>query len=122
MRSLALSLAAAAAPYLTPQRVWLDRLVLVVPGDRATRWLLLVDAACLVMIGLERGRPVLAIPLALGLGFLALNVIGMALTEFVLGLALFHVAVTTTASLALRRARWIGLVALGLVLLVGALT
>jgi hypothetical protein len=122
MPSVTLSLAASAVGYLTPQRAWLDHLALIVPGDRATRWLLLVDAACLVMIGLQCRRRALAVPLAIGLGFLALNVIGMALTEFVLGLAVFHIAVTATASLALRRARWVGLAALGLVLLVGGST
>ncbi|HEU4366950.1 MAG TPA: hypothetical protein VFV05_01835 [Methylomirabilota bacterium] len=107
---------------LTPARGWLDRLVLIVPADRATRWLLVLDVACLLLLGHERRHPGLAVPLVLAAGFLALNVLGMAVTDFVLGLALFHVAVTVTAALALRRRRWFGLMALAVVLAAGILT
>jgi hypothetical protein len=105
---------------LVPQRAWLDHLALVVPGPCATRWLLVLDVACLVALGLERRR--LAVPLALGAGFLGLNVLAMAVTEFFLGLALFHVAVALTATLILRRYRWLGLAALAVVLTTGMLT
>jgi len=38
---------------LTPQRGWLERFALVVPGPQATRWLLVADVACLVGLGLS---------------------------------------------------------------------
>lgn len=106
---------------LVPQRAWLDHLALIVPDPGATRWLLVLDAACLVALGLERRRR-LAVPLALGAGFLGLNVLAMAVTEFFLGLALFHVAVALTSTLILRRHRWLGLAALAIVLTTGMLT
>ena len=58
----------------------------------------------------------------LGAGFLGLNVLAMAVTEFFLGLALFHVAVALTSTLILRRHRWLGLAALAIVLTTGMLT
>ena len=103
-------------------RVWLDRLALVVPGTTATRWLLLADLVCLVSLGLAARRPLLALPLVLGAGFLALNVLGMVTLDFFLGLALFHPAVALTALLVLRRARWLGAVALALSLVLGVVT
>lgn len=107
---------------LIPAREWIGRLAIVVPGDRATRWLLLVDALCLGLLAGQHARWPVAVPLALGGGFLALNVLGMLLTDFVLALALFHVGVTGLTAIALRRSRWLGLAAFALVLLLGALT
>ena len=46
----------------------------------------------------------------------------MALTDFYLALALFHLGVGVTAVLCGRLARWLGAAALGLALLLGALT
>lgn len=103
-------------------RVWLERLALVVPGTTATRWLLLVDVVCLVALGLAARRPAIAIPLALGVGFLALNVLGMLMTDFFVGLALFHLVVGLVTLLALRRARWLGAAALALSLALGVVT
>ena len=117
-----LTILATTEPHLTPQRAWLDRLAVLVPANGATRWLLVADAVCLIALGLASRRPVLGAPLALGAGFLALNVLGMVVTDFYLGLALFHLGVGLTAMLALRRARWLGAVAAGLALLLGALT
>ncbi|SRR6266849_8933063 len=45
---------------LTPQRGWLERFALVVPGPQATRWLLVADVACLVGLGLRARRPAAA--------------------------------------------------------------
>ena len=123
MRATLLLLALATTePHLTPQRVWLERLALLVPANGATRWLLVADAVCLIALGLASRRPVLGVALALGAGFLALNVLGMVVTDFYLGLALFHLGVGLTAMLALRRARWLGAVAVGLALILGVLT
>lgn len=107
---------------LTPQRWWLARLALIVPGPRATRWLLLVDVLCLVALGLLARRHAVGIPLALGAGFLALNVLGLALTDFQLGLAAFHLGVGTTTALCARRWRWLGVALVVLALVLGALT
>lgn len=103
-------------------RVWLERLAIIVPGTAATRWLLLADLFCLIAIGLAARRPAIAIPHALGVGFLALNVLGMLVTDFFLGLALFHPAVGLVTLLALRRARWLGASALALSLALGVVT
>src|SRR5437870_13813903 len=65
--------------FLTPQRWWLERLAILVPGSAATRWLLVADAVCLVALGLSSRHPWLGVPLALGAGFLVLNLLGMAL-------------------------------------------
>ena|SRR5262245_50480314 len=119
---LASLLSAALVPSLTLQRAWLERFAVIVPAERATRWLLLLDAACLVLIGLERRRPRLAVPVALTIGFLALNVLGMVANEFFLGLALFHLGVTATTALTLRRGRWFGVTALLLVAALGVAT
>lgn len=107
---------------LTSQRGWLDRLALVVPGPRATRWLLLADVACLVALGLVARRPLVGVPVALGAGFFALIALGMALTDFYLGLAAFHLGVGMTTSLFARRGRWLGIVLILLALVLGALT
>lgn len=112
----------AALPLLTPQRWWLERLAFVVPGSAATRWLLVADAVCLVALGLSFGRPWLAIPFALGAGFLVLNVLGIVLTEFYLGLALFHIVIGIGTAVLARRTRWLGGVLVVLALALGALT
>jgi hypothetical protein len=121
-----LALAPAAASVftlaLTPQREWLDHLAVIVPAVVVTRWLLLLDAVCLVLLGFETRGPLLGVPIALAIGFLTLNILGMAVTEFFLGLALFHVTVTMTAALALRRHRWFGVTAFAVVLAAGIFT
>lgn len=107
---------------LTPQRWWLEQLAFVVPDSAATRWLLVADAACLVALGLSSRRPWLGTPLALGAGFLVLNVLGMALTDFYLGLAFFHLAVGIGTAVLVRRTRWLGVALVVLALALGALT
>ena len=115
-------LALLGAAHLTEQRAWLAALAVLIPGPAATRWLLLVDTACLVALALAIARPVIAIPTALAVGFAALNALGMALTDFYLGLAVFHLAVALTTLLGLPRRRWLGAMSLALVLVLGALT
>jgi hypothetical protein len=114
-------LLAGTAP-LTVQRPWLDRLAILVPAPAATRWLLIADVACLVALGLATGRPRLGVPFMLGAGFIALNGLGMAVTDFYLGLALFHLVVGIAVVLLARRARWLGLATLALTLGLGVLT
>jgi hypothetical protein len=109
-------------PHLAPQRMWLERLALIIPGPAASRWLLLADAACLIAIALGSSRPRAAVPLILGLGFLAVNVAGMVLNDFYLGLALVHLAAACSALLLARRRRWVGVAALSLTLALGMLT
>jgi len=46
----------------------------------------------------------------------------MALTDFYLGLTVFHLLVGLVAMLTLSRARWLGAVTLGLVLVLGLVT
>ncbi|OLB05138.1 MAG: hypothetical protein DMD98_04870 [Candidatus Rokuibacteriota bacterium] len=108
--------------YLTPQRAWLDGLAIIVPAATATRWLLVADLACLIAVGLGMRPRLLGVLLALGGGFFVLNGLGMVLTDFYLALALFHLGVGVTAVLCGRLARWLGAAALGLALLLGALT
>ena len=120
MTSLLLLIAVNTAA-LTPQRVWLERLALAVPGPSASRWLLCADAVCLIALGLRTRWPVLGVPLALGAGFLVLNVIGMAVTDFYLGLAAFHLLVAIV-TLALVPRRWLGATALALATLLGLAT
>ena len=107
---------------LGPQRAWLGALAAAVPGSTATRWLLLADLACLVGIALASRRPWLATPIAVVLGFIALNTLALLLTDFYLGLAVFHIAVAIITIVALRRTRWLGAVALALALGLGVLT
>jgi hypothetical protein len=113
---------AALASDLVPPRLWLERLALLVPGNAATRWLLLADAGCLVAMGGATRWPLLGIPAALGSGFIALNLMGIAVTDFYLGLALFHLAVGVTAAAVLHRARWAGASLVVLALALGILT
>jgi hypothetical protein len=114
-------LVAGSAAALTPQRAWLERLALAVPGPSASRWLLFADAVCLTALGLRTRQPVLAVPLALGAGFLVLNVLGMVLTDFYLGLAAFHLLIAVI-TLAFYPRRWLGATAFALVLLLGVAT
>src|SRR5262245_12131082 len=122
MPTLSMLAAVASGHYLIPQRAWLDRLALIVPASGATRWLLVADLACLIAIGLATRRPWLGLPLSLASGFLVLNALGMALTEFYLGLALFHLLVGIAAAVFAGRARWVGFAALALALAFGILT
>ena len=116
-----LSLAAVSAATLTPQRAWLERLAIVIPSPTASRWLLLADAVCLIALGLRARRRVLGVFLALGVGFLVLNVLGMGFTDFYLGLAAFHL-VTAVVTLVCIPRRWLGAAALALALLLGIAT
>jgi len=115
-------LAPLAALALVPARAWLDSLDLLVPGPTATRWLLVADLLCLVALGATGRWRLLVIPVTLGFGFAVLNLLGMALNDFYLGLALFHLVVGATAGLMGGRLRWPGLGLVGLALLLGALT
>jgi len=107
---------------LTPARGWLERLAFIVPGPLPTRSLLVADVACLVALGLSARRPRIGVPVALGVGFIALNVLDLMLTDFYLGLAAFHLGVGVTTSLFARGWRWLGIALLGLALLLGAVT
>jgi hypothetical protein len=73
-----------AATSVTPQRGWFEQLAFVVPGPAASRWLLLADAVCLVALGRRTRRPLLGVLFALGLGFILLIGLGLALTDFYL--------------------------------------
>jgi len=121
MRAL-LTAVAAIPPGAPPGRHWLDRLEGVVPGPAATRWLLLADMAVLVLVGVRHRPRVLGALVAVGVGFVALNVLGMLLTDFFLGLAVFHVATGVAGVVAAGAARWAGAALLGLALALGALT
>lgn len=114
--------ATTAAGPLVPQRAWLDALAIAVPGATTTRWLLLADLACLLGIALASRRPWLAVPLALVVGFTALNALGLLLTDFYLGLAGFHIFVGIATTVLLRPARWLGGAALTLSIGLGVLT
>lgn len=107
---------------LTPQRWWIERLAVLIPGPAATRWLLVADAVCLLALGLASRWPWLGVPLALGAGFFALNILGMALTDFYLGLTVFHLVVGVGTCALGRRTRWLGLALVGLALVLGVLT
>ena len=115
------SLVAVNAAALTPQRAWLESLALAVPSPSASRWLLIADAVCLIALGLRTRRPALGVPLTLGVGFLVLNVLGMGLTDFYLGLAAFHL-LTGVITVAFVPRRWVGAIALALTLVLGVAT
>ena len=122
MVSLVLAPLAVLAPDLVPPRIWLDRVDFLIPGSAATRWLLLTDIVCLVAMGCATRRPSVGVPVALAVGFVALNLAGMAVTDFYLGLALFHGAVGVAAAVSLRRARWMGMALVVLAVMIGILT
>src|SRR5262249_45594203 len=115
------SLAAVSAGALTPQRAWLESLALVVPGPSANRWLLIADAVCLIALGLRTGQPALGVPVAFGVGFLVLNVLGIGFTDFYLGLAAFHL-LTDVITMVFVPSRWLGATALALTLALGVAT
>lgn len=95
---------------------------LLVPGPTATRWLLLGDLVCLVALGAAAmRRPLVGVPVALLAGFVALNLLSMAVTDFYLGLALFHPVVGATAAVP-GRTRWTGLALLAGAALLGVVT
>jgi hypothetical protein len=109
-------------PGAPPGRHWLERLAGVLPAPTATRWLLLADLCVLVLIGARRRHAAVGAVLALGAGFLFLNVLGLVLTDFFLGLAVFHVVIGVAGVLAAGPARWAGAVLLALTLALGGLT
>src|SRR5437879_13282121 len=80
---------AAAEPYLTSQRAWLDRLAVVVPAPAATRWLLVADLACLIALGLATRRRAIGVPLTLAAGFIVLNLLRMDVIDCSLGITVF---------------------------------
>src|SRR5439155_8737555 len=53
---------------------------------------------------------------------IALNALGLALTDFYLGLAAFHLGVGLTTSLCARRWGWLGVALIALALVLGAVT
>ena len=105
-----------------PTRAWIDQLWFLVPADSVTRWLLLLDVSCLVLIGLRLRPTSITVPAALAGGFLILNGFALALTDFFLALAAFHLAVAVATVLALRERRWIGVAAVTLVVVLGVVT
>jgi len=113
---------AALGPDLVPPRIWLHRLGFMIPSSAATRWLLLTDIACLVILGRATGWPRVGVPVVLGVGFVALNLVSMAVTDFYLGLALFHLAVAVAAVVGLRSARWLGMAQVALAVTLGIVT
>lgn len=121
MRSLLVA-ASQIPPGAPPGRYWLESLDWIVPGPAASRWLLLGDAAVLLLVAARRRRPLLAAAVALGAGFLALNVVSMLLTDFFLGLASFHVLAGVVGLVAAGPARRAGAALLVLALVLGALT
>jgi hypothetical protein len=124
MRLLLVSLASLAAlpQELVPLRVWLDRFTFLVPGDAATRWLLLADLACLVALGAATRWPWAGVPAAVMAGFLALNLAGMVLTDFYLGLTVFHFGVGLATAVLVPGGRWLGVALVALALGLGVLT
>ena len=103
-------------------RYWLEGLSFFVPGPSASRTLLLADMAVILLAAARHRHPVLAALVGLGAGLLVLNVVGMLLTDFFLGLAAFHVLVGVAALCSARRIRWAGAALLGLTLALGVLT
>lgn len=102
-----------------PAEPWFE---LLLPTAAASRWLLVVDVACVVALAI-RLRPVLVgVPLALGAAFLVVNVLGMATNDFYVGLALFHITLGAVTVVFARRARWLGAALLTLVVALGLLT
>lgn len=109
-------------PGAPPGRAWLDSLRLIVPGPAASRWLLAADAAVVVLVARRRGRPLLAVAVGLAVAFVALNVLGMLLLDFFLGLALFHLLTGLAGLAAPPPVRWAGAALLALTLALGVLT
>ena len=111
-----------AAASVTPQRGWFEQLAFVIPGPAASRWLLLADAVCLVALGRRTRRPLLGVLVALGLGFVLLNGLGLALTDFYLALTAFHLAVGAATLAVAGRSRWLGGGLIALTVVLGVLT
>jgi len=109
-------------PGAPPGRYWLEGLSALVPSPSASRALLLADVAVILLAAAGWRHPALAVPIGLALGLLVLNLVGMLLTDFFLGLAAFHFLVGLAALGGARRLRWAGAALLALTLAVGALT
>jgi hypothetical protein len=109
-------------PGAPPGRYWLETLAWAVPGTAVTRWLLLADVAIIGLVAARCRRPLLAGAIGVGLGFLVLNVLGLMVTDFFLGLALFHVLAGIVGIVATGRAWWSGVLLLGLALTLGVFT
>jgi len=119
LAQMATTLPPAGAP---PGRLWLEGAGWIVPAAWATRALLIPDVAVLLVAAVGFRHPVLAVPVALGTGFLVLNALAMILTDFFVGLLFFHLAVGTTGVLAGGLARWAGAGLLALTLALGLVT
>jgi len=109
-------------PGAPPGRYWLEGLSPLVPSPSASRALLLADVAVILLAAAGWRHPTLAALVGLALGLLVLNLVGMLLTDFFLGLAAFHVLVGVAALGGARRLRWAGAGLLALMLALGALT
>jgi hypothetical protein len=109
-------------PGAPASRDWLERLGGVIPGPTSSRWLLLADLVVLALVGARGHYPAVGSVLAVGGGFLLLNVLGLILTDFFLALAAFHVVIGVTGVLASGVARWAGALLLALTLALGGLT
>jgi hypothetical protein len=105
-----------------PGRYWLEELSALVPSPSASRALLLADVAVILLAAAGWRHPALAALVGLALGLLVLNLAGMLLTDFFLGLVAFHVLVGVAALGGTRRLRWAGAGLLALTLALGALT
>lgn len=98
---------------------WLE---LLLPSPAATRWMLLGDLACLVVLVSRARRRLFAVPSVFGGAFVVLNVLGMAANDFYIGLALFHPIVGATTILATRPGRWLGAGLVACAAILGPLT
>lgn len=103
-------------------RFWLEAWNWLVPGSMANRFLLLADLGILLLIGLQTKAPFIGTPVSVVFGFIVLTGLGMLLTDFYLGLVAFHVLIAGVGLLLLKRARWVTVGALGLLLLLGIVT
>lgn len=120
---LALPVLAALTPPGAPQsRFWLDHMAALAPAGWATRSLLLGDILVLILMALRLPRPVIAVPVGLGGGFLALNALGMILTDFFLGLLAFHWLVAAAALCTRGLTRWAGVGLLAVTITLGLAT
>jgi hypothetical protein len=109
-------------PGAPPGRYWLEAISFLVPSPGASRGLLVADVTVILLAAAGHRRPALAAAAGLGAAFLALNLVGMLLTDFFLGLAAFHVLVGVGALGGERRVRLAGTGLLGLTLALGMLT
>ena len=102
--------------------MWIEAWGWIIPGSVANRSLLLADLGILLLIGMQTKAPVIVTLTGIVLGFIVLTGLGLLLTDFYLGLTVFHVLVAGVGLLLLRRARWVSAGALGLLLLLGIMT